>query len=691
MRFRHAVTAVAVVAAAVLSTAPSASAIPAVTPVLVHFTQTSLFTPPSPDPMGITYVPWTNHLLITDSEVEEMPGLYTGKNLFETTLDGTLVRTGTTQAFSIEPTDVTVDPATHRYYFSDDDGDRVWTLTDGPDHLIGNGDDVRTSFSTRPFNATDIEGIAFAGGNLYVTDGLTAEVFRIKPGNNGVFDGVSPAGDDVVSSFNVASYGVPDPEGIEYNPARSTLSIISNTRRSPILELSLSGALIDTIDMSAVDVRHGSGLTFAPASADASRTSAYVTDRGVDNDFDPTENDGRLYELLGFGGPALSNQYPLITNPGTNSTDEGASASLQIKATDADGPSALSYAATGLPPGLSIAPGTGLISGTPPVGASVGSPYTVDVTVSDGPNVAHMVFPWNVRDKIPPAAPTGFSSSSTTRALVLDWDDNIEPDLVGYLVERAASSGGPYTMLTVNPIGVSAFADATATPGATSYYRITAVDGSANVSFPLLGDARRISIAFRDATKATQKKGASITVAAPVGTTSGDVLVASVAALGSANITPPSGWTPVTNRVSGTMRVVTYIRTAGGGEPVSYRFDLSVSTAAVAAISGYSGVAASAVDTSGGTIGTGTTIIAPSVSPSGAGVLVGIFGIATAATITSPAVMLENVAASQTTGNQKVSVEMADQVMPSGATGSRSAIATKAAANAGLVLVLTPA
>jgi len=39
-----------------------------------------------------------------------------------------------------------------------------------------------------------------------------------------------------------------------------------------------------------------SDLVFAPGT-DGSRRRLYLTDRGLDNDVDPTENDGRLYQV----------------------------------------------------------------------------------------------------------------------------------------------------------------------------------------------------------------------------------------------------------------------------------------------------------------------------------------------------------------------------------------------------------
>ncbi|MCK0127028.1 putative Ig domain-containing protein, partial [Gelidibacter sp. F2691] len=69
---------------------------------------------------------------------------------------------------------------------------------------------------------------------------------------------------------------------------------------------------------------------------------------------------------------------PVITNPGTQNSVEGAAVTLQIVASDADEDN-LSYAVTGLPSGLAIDTTTGLISGTISADASANSPYTVEV------------------------------------------------------------------------------------------------------------------------------------------------------------------------------------------------------------------------------------------------------------------------------------------------------------------------
>ena len=58
---------------------------------VVRVTLTSVWATPSPDPMGITYDPRTRRLLISDSEVDEIPSLWKGRGLFVVKRKGNLV------------------------------------------------------------------------------------------------------------------------------------------------------------------------------------------------------------------------------------------------------------------------------------------------------------------------------------------------------------------------------------------------------------------------------------------------------------------------------------------------------------------------------------------------------------------------------------------------------------------------
>ena len=86
---------------------------------------------------------------------------------------------------------------------------------------------------------------------------------------------------------------------------------------------------------------------------------------------------------------------PEVTDPGSQISAEGDAISLQITATDVDGP-ALVYSALNLPEGLSIDSDTGLISGTISYHAAAGSPYSASVTVTDGTTPVTVYFTWTI-------------------------------------------------------------------------------------------------------------------------------------------------------------------------------------------------------------------------------------------------------------------------------------------------------
>jgi endo-1,4-beta-xylanase len=90
---------------------------------------------------------------------------------------------------------------------------------------------------------------------------------------------------------------------------------------------------------------------------------------------------------------AGSNGTVTVTNPGTRTGTVGTATSLQIQATDSTSGQTLSYAASGLPAGLTINAATGLISGTPTAAAN----NTVTVTVTDRTGAAGTAtFAWNI-------------------------------------------------------------------------------------------------------------------------------------------------------------------------------------------------------------------------------------------------------------------------------------------------------
>jgi DNA-binding beta-propeller fold protein YncE len=285
---------------------------------LVQTIHTSEWSPPSPDPSGAVYIPISNNLLISDGEVNEMP-IFTGVNIWEVTLTGGQVQEFSTTAFSDEPTGVAFNPNNQHLFFSDDTGAKtVYEMDSGPDGLYGTSDDTITSFRTGDFLSRDPEGIAFDKfqGHLFISDGAdasNAEVYEISPGENGLFDGVPPVGDDVVNQFDTSILGIHDPEGLEFNSDNGNLYIVGRAD-DIIVETTTAGTAVRVIDIAFLNATELSGLAYAPSSVNPLERSLYLVDRGVDNDIDPGENDGRIYEIsLGRFAPSIMINNAVVT------------------------------------------------------------------------------------------------------------------------------------------------------------------------------------------------------------------------------------------------------------------------------------------------------------------------------------------------------------------------------------------
>ncbi len=139
----------------------------------------------------------------------------------------------------------------------------------------------------------------------------------------------------------------------------------------------------------------------------------------------------------------------LVTQPDAQISAPGATASLQIQASDPDGDS-LTYSATGLPAGLTIHASTGLISGTTASDAGSATPYNVTVSVSDGSVTATTSFSWSV----------------TNGKLTVDDpgnQSNAEGDTVSLQIQ--ASGGGSGAVYTFSATGLPVGLDVDSSSG----------------------------------------------------------------------------------------------------------------------------------------------------------------------------------------------------------------------------------
>jgi hypothetical protein len=297
---------------------PAASGLPT---TVVHITNTSTspggWNPPpaSPDPSGIDYWPLTGKLLVSDSEVDEVP--FSGTmNVYQATTSGTLVSTCSTLSFSSEPSGVAINPINNHVFFSDDNGvsaDRVFELSLGSDGTYCTADDsvVSTPVGTL-YGATDAEDVAYGNNTVFIADGVNAEVYVVPLGGNSVLGG----GDDgTVTHFDTATLGFNNVEGIGYNGDSGTLFIASALPNEKFLgEVTTAGVLLNTYDLSSAGLIHPEDVTYAPGSLNPAIKNIYLTDRGNDNNNFPNENDGRIFEI-NIGIPWVTSVLRASPNP----------------------------------------------------------------------------------------------------------------------------------------------------------------------------------------------------------------------------------------------------------------------------------------------------------------------------------------------------------------------------------------
>jgi sugar lactone lactonase YvrE len=262
---------------------------------------------PSTDPTGLTYIPKTK-LWISDSEVDES-GFWKQRNLFIGNRRGALQKTRRLDKATVEPEGISWYPGSKSLFVADDDKYAIFRFGRGRDGKTGTRDDkVQKVVNTLRYSSGDAEGVTWHSRRgkldmLIWTDSTTRKIYELKRGRDHRFG----TRDDVLKrQFVVSTFTNPrgrrltDPNGVYFDRKTGHLFTVSS-KQGFVLETTLAGAFVQTIDMpfcrTALNGCRGfSDLVFAPGT-DGSPRRLYLTDRGVDNDVDPAENDGRLYQV----------------------------------------------------------------------------------------------------------------------------------------------------------------------------------------------------------------------------------------------------------------------------------------------------------------------------------------------------------------------------------------------------------
>jgi Ca2+-binding RTX toxin-like protein len=209
-------------------------------------------------------------------------------------------------------------------------------------------------------------------------------------GQNPIADGGGNLDDDVTCDFT-------DPTSLPNVPAGLAVALENNGGPTDTIALTATSAAIDSV------------VNCAAAGSLANRDQ-----RGAQR---PTDGDGNGNAFCDIGAfeSAASPQSDLplvVTNPGNQTNVVGTNVNLAISANGT-----ASYSATGLPAGLSINAGTGVVSGTlSTVGTS-----NVTVTASDRQGAtASTGFIWTVTSSGPSTGPAPQCSGRTANVFVRD-------------------------------------------------------------------------------------------------------------------------------------------------------------------------------------------------------------------------------------------------------------------------------
>lgn len=252
----------------------------------------------STDPSGITYHEPSNHLFISDSEINEIAAIWACENIFEVSLAGDEVF-NTYDAYSFHGDSC---PASNRR----EPAGITYSAFDGFFYIVNDNENLLLRYNAE-FESPPLDSLYVPGDISTATDpeGITCD-----PGSGKLYVVIGESGAPQVlvyspqlafiSNFSVEGR-VKDSEGIAYCSLTKHLFIVDSMQKI-VFEFTLEGEYIDEYDISSFPgIRSPQGLTFAPSSDptdDPNNFNLYIADGQVDNNSNTNERDGRVYEAV---------------------------------------------------------------------------------------------------------------------------------------------------------------------------------------------------------------------------------------------------------------------------------------------------------------------------------------------------------------------------------------------------------
>ena len=246
--------------------------------------------------------------------------------------------------------------------------------------------------------------IAVAGAPVTITG---ANFGAIRGASTVTFNGVQA----VPSSWSASSLVVPVPAGATSGPvivtvggvASNALTFTLNAPPTLAIVANQTSAENSTVALQLVGSDpNGTAVSYSatalPAGLSLNATTGVIAGKLTYSSAGTyavtvSVSDGTLNASRSFSWTVTNlNAPPVLTAPANQTSLRSTPVSLQLAATDPDG-TALTYSASGLPPGVNVNSSTGLISGT--LSSTTGT-YTVTAAVSDGSLSSTRTFTWTV-------------------------------------------------------------------------------------------------------------------------------------------------------------------------------------------------------------------------------------------------------------------------------------------------------